>query len=145
MLGITSIVLSKCLYFIVGSFTLLLPLYTWKRLFHQFQQMREETLFLQRHNCCVTFFQGKGFAGWPPHKDRLGYAMPTHQEVYEPVLYFLRTAKYSLDIAVMILCVRKIIETLCEIAEKGVRIRLIMDYERSDTETIQRLKQSGNG
>lgn len=139
-----SMVPRNCLYFIAGSFALLLPLYTWKRLLRQLEQMREEKLFHQRHNCCVTYSQGKGYAGWPPHKERLSYVLLTHQEVYEPLLYFLQTAKYTLNIAVMILSVRRIIETLCEIARKGVCVRLLMDYDKSDTETIQKLKQSGN-
>lgn len=132
------------LYIVLGSFSILLPLYTWKRLFRRLQKNKEKDLFWQRHNCCVTYFSGKGLAGWPPYKNRIGSTLLTCDQLYEPILYFLRTAKFKVCIAVMMLTVDVIEETLCEIARKGVHVCLLLDYVKSDAKRVDRMKQAGN-
>lgn len=132
---------SKLFCFIIGSVSVLLPWYTWKRLFKQIQLKRAEKLFYHRHNCCVRYFKDKGFTGWPPNKQK--NLLLLNEEIYQPLLYFLETAKCNIDIAVMILNVRKIEEVLCQIAKKGVVIRLIMDYDKSQSKTIEKLTRAG--
>lgn len=134
---------TRILYMVLGALCLFFPLYSWKRLFRQLQRMRETRLFYQRHNCCVTYFKGKGFAGWPPYKNRVGFNTLDSTKNYEPILYFLRTTKYSISIAVMILNVIAIEETLCSLANRGVHVRLLLDYDTSDVKIVQRLKRSG--
>lgn len=133
----------RAFYIFVGAVSLLLPLYTWRRLIKQLRQMNKTKLFYQRHNCCVTYFKSKGFTGWPTHESDVEFSLLNGTCIYEPVLYFLRTAKFSVNIAVMILNVKAIEETLSNIAEKGVRVRLILDYDKCDLETVQRLRRSG--
>lgn len=130
-------------YVLIGAFSLIVPLYTWKRLYQQLCLLRETKLFHQRHNCCVTYFKGKGFAGWPPHKERLGYNIIESDQIYEPILYFLRTAKYSVNVAVMILNINVIEEVLCKIAKRGVLVRLVLDYDKCYFKSVNRLKQAG--
>lgn len=133
----------RILYAVVGALSLLVPFYTWKRLFQQWHQLKETKLFYQRHNCCVTYYKDKGFAGWPPYTNRLGLSLDEGVQIYEPVLYFLRTAQYNLKIAVMLLNVSVIEETLCDLARKGINVQLLMDYDRSDAECVQKLKRAG--
>lgn len=133
----------RLLYIVAGAFSLLLPFYTWNRLYRRLRELSETKLFHERHNCCVTYFNGKGFAGWPPQKDRLGLSVLESDQIFEPILYFLRTAKYSVDIAVMILNVSAIERTICDIAKKGVVVRLLLDYDKCSVGSVQKLKESG--
>lgn len=128
---------------VLGFVSLLLPIYTWKRLYKKIQKIREEKLFFERHNCCVCYCKGT-MTGWPPHRERLYLTLTTIEQLYEPVLYFLRTARFRIDIALMIINVIVVKTVLCELAKSGVQVRLLLDHSQADFESVQKLLQAGN-
>lgn len=101
-------------------------------LFKEWYQLEKEykkhLLYLKRHNCVVMYTNGK-MSGWPcegtsdPNESKLNVI-----KLYEPILYFIRTAKTSIDIAIMTISVECIIDELLEAVKRNVRVRIITDF-----------------
>ncbi|KAK5639025.1 hypothetical protein RI129_011517 [Pyrocoelia pectoralis] len=110
---------------------------TWSKFFYEWWKLhkkyKEHLLFLQRHNCIVSYCVGK-MGGWSSEGVKVDKWL-TLQNQYEPVLYFIRTAKYSLDIAVMILSVECITDEILLAFKRKVNVRIIVDlnYNRNST------------
>lgn len=94
------------------------------------RQYKEVKLFKSRHNC-VVMYRDKVFIGWPPIGKRLKSDIPKDrlEELYEPVLYFINTAKYSLDVAVMIITIKPIWKALADANCRGVKVRLLLNFD----------------
>lgn len=133
--------------FYLSTLLLLLPAYTWSRFLKKFIQQKsiskETELFHKRHNCCVFYFKTKGYAGWPPHKERIRVDFKNKNRIFEPILYFLQTAEKSLDVAVMMMYINVVAETLCEMQKKGVKVRIVMDHAATHNPDLRKLQLNG--
>lgn len=133
--------------FYLSALLLFLPVYTWskflKKLIQRKTILKETELFQKRHNCCVLYFKDKGYAGWPPHKERIRLDFQNKNSIFEPLLYFLQTAEKSLDIAVMMTHIKIVMKTLCDMQKKGVKIRLVLDYVAARNEDFKKLQMEG--
>ncbi|KAK5639330.1 hypothetical protein RI129_011822 [Pyrocoelia pectoralis] len=122
----------KCLKYLYYGVLIAVPTITWAQFFKEWyeqeKQYKQHLLFLKRHNCVVMYTTGK-MTGWPSqnttnqNENRLNV-----KELYEPILYFIRTAKTSIDIAVMTISVECIIDELLEAVKRNVKVRIITDF-----------------
>ncbi|KAK5640376.1 hypothetical protein RI129_011187 [Pyrocoelia pectoralis] len=127
------------------------PAYTWFKFFKEGyeleKQYKKHLLFLKRHNCAVMFSAGKRI-DWPcddsvePPDDDIKGINVIRQ--YEPILYFIRTAKESLYIATMFIHVQCIVDELLAAHKRNVIIKIIVDYNYNKNGTcIQQLQRAG--
>ncbi|KAF7282776.1 hypothetical protein GWI33_001925 [Rhynchophorus ferrugineus] len=136
---------------LVSTVLLVLPVYSWKLCFRYWQKLKkahEETvLFEARHNCVVTYRPNKGFIGWPVSEieDAKFSDNKMFEKLYQPILYFIRTSKKSLVISVMILNLNEIYSELLEARKRGVKIRIINNFQHasSSKEMIYELLKNG--
>ncbi|KAK5639329.1 hypothetical protein RI129_011821 [Pyrocoelia pectoralis] len=122
----------KCLKYLYYAVLIAVPVITWAQFFKEWYQQEKQNkqhlLFLKRHNCVVMYTRGK-MTGWPSesttnqNENRLNV-----KELYEPILYFIRTSKTSIDIAVMTISVECIIDELLEAVKRNVKVRIITDF-----------------
>lgn len=144
----TSSLPKYCGKFCAGILLLLLPIYTWRRLFKTLRQLRlqyeEKQLFYKRHNCCVMYFKSRGMSGWPPHNQRIQVSLKDGNLMYEPIMYFLQTATRTLDIAIMMIHVNVFYDVLLEACLAGVKIRLLLDHTASShNPQVKKLQKAG--
>lgn len=138
----------KWYLYLSSSLLIFIPVFMWQRCIKNILKFKKENeemnLFLKRHNCCVFYIKDKGFSGWPPNIERLSIDWRNKESLYEPLLYFLRTARWSLDIAVMMFNVNIISETLLEQLKKGVKIRIILSLKGEKNEIHSKLERAGS-
>ncbi|KAK5640406.1 hypothetical protein RI129_011217 [Pyrocoelia pectoralis] len=130
--------------------------YTWFKFFKEWyelqKQYKKHLLFLKRHNCVVMYWYnsaGKRIGDWPcddsddPADDDIKGTNVIRQ--YEPILYFIRTAKESLYIATMFIHVQCIVDELLVAHTRNVIIKIIVyyNYNKSGTTCIQQLQRAG--
>lgn len=115
----------------VGIAFLAFPLYTWMRYIRKIFNSDQNASKLHHtyHNCCVIYSKSKGYSGWPLRKEKIFVDLQNKEALFEPLLYFLRTASNSLDIAVMMIHANVVYETLHAVLKRGVKVRLVLDYE----------------
>lgn len=120
-----------------------IPIYLWAKLIQNYlkykQQIIEKKKTHNKHNCVVTYSKDSGMFGWPEYPERLPLNLSSYDKFLEPVLYFIDTAKYKLDVSVMILNCQNIIDALVQAAERNVKIRLILDARYNDVKQKMRL------
>lgn len=107
----------------------IIPVYTWSSLIKCWFKLRknwkEAKIFQDRHNCVVMFDMERGLSGYPHWKKSKTNIIANR---CEPILYFIRTAKKSIDIAVMVISSEVITEELLNAHKRGIQIRLLVDY-----------------
>lgn len=129
---------NKCSLF-VSTVLLILPVYSWKLFFRYWQELKkdheERTLFETRHNCVVTYRPNKGFFGWPvSESENVKFNNnKMFEHLYQPVIYFIKTSKKSLDISVMILNLNVIYAELLQARKRGVKIRIINNFQHTNS------------
>lgn len=110
-------------------------------------EYKEAELLKRRHNC-VVMFSDKIFRGWPPHNERKKSNIPKNclEELFDPILYFIHTAKYSLDIAFMLISVKPILKALAAAYCRGVKVRILLNFSHCEgtREDLKALKTKGN-
>lgn len=108
-----------------------IPYTTWSYLYVTYKEKKrlcdETILHYKRHNCVVTFSKGKGHFGWC-ERDETNLNISNVKSVYEPFLYFINTARETLDIAVMSMNAECIIKSLISAQQKGVKVRVISNF-----------------
>ncbi|XP_044766926.1 mitochondrial cardiolipin hydrolase-like [Coccinella septempunctata] len=121
----------------------ILPYKTWKYFYDTYKEEKdfcdEESLYHKRHNCVVTFSKGRSHIGWCGIQE-LNLNIYNVKSVYEPFLYFIDTAQKSLDVAIMSLNVKCIIESLIAAHKRGVNVRVISNFYM-DKNSLQLYKQ----
>ncbi|KAJ8926551.1 hypothetical protein NQ314_021067 [Rhamnusium bicolor] len=122
----------------------LIPYYTWKTLYYSYKSLRneyeDEILFQKRHNCVVMYTENKGMSGWPPHTGRVKLDINKKNSLdtlHEPILYFINTAKKSLDIAFMLLDVNSIYMALKRAHERGIKLRILLNYDHCESRLVE--------
>ncbi|XP_030767743.1 uncharacterized protein LOC115891431 [Sitophilus oryzae] len=135
---------------VTSSILLVIPIYSWKSFFSYWKQLKKEhddlLLYHGRHNCTITYKANKGFTGWPQHMNNINFIRENRFEnLYEPILYFISTAKESLDIAMMIINVNSISSEILKAVKRGVKIRIINNFlhTNSNKDVIQKLMKEG--
>jgi len=136
--------------FLAATALLFIPAYSWKSFFSYWKCLQHEydqkVLFKKRHNCVVTYQPNKGLAGWPPNVSRVrASGDKLFETLYEPILYFIRTAETTLDIAVMLINVNIIYSELITARRRGVKIRIIFNFHHTDStkDHIKELMREG--
>ncbi|XP_057672633.1 uncharacterized protein LOC130904092 [Diorhabda carinulata] len=121
----------------------ILALIPWKILYNKYKtnqlKYEKQLLFHERHNCVVMYTNIKGMSGWPPYKDQIVANIKEKNcldPLYEPIIYFINTADKSLDISYMIIAIQKVYNTIIEACKRGVKIRLLMNFEESKNNLI---------
>lgn len=133
--------------FYLSVFLFIVPVYTWSKFLKSFikrkSALKETELFQKRHNCCVVYFKRKGYAGWPPHKERIRVDFQNKHAIFEPLLYFLQTAEKTLDIAVMMMHIEVVTKMLCDVQTKGIKVRIILDHSAMHSTNLKTLRIKG--
>lgn len=115
------------------------PVCSWALFLKKWQSKQRDTnkhlLFLQKHNCVVTFQANKGYRGWPPNLRTVATPTLTKtlENLIEPLLYFIQTAERSLDMAVMILNLKSVYSELSEALKRGVKVRILCNFQHSNS------------
>lgn len=132
---------------------LIIPLsfFTCRSLYNSYMQLstqyKEAIMFKKRHNC-VVMYRDKSFIGWSPEEKKWKSNIPKDnlEELYEPLLYFINTAKSSLDVAFMIISIKPIWNALADAHQRGVEVRLLLNFNHCDgmREDIKNLMRKGN-
>lgn len=121
--------------------------YLWYNLYCTYKKYKseceEKLLFQKRHNCVVTYYPQKGIMGWPPHIKRIKPSIQNIDVLFEPFIYFITTAEHSIDVAIMLLGVKSIINALKDTYKKGIQIRIIVNKENSFISELKLLKLAG--
>ncbi|XP_072399162.1 mitochondrial cardiolipin hydrolase-like [Diabrotica undecimpunctata] len=129
-----------------------LAIIPWKVFYSKYKyfqkQYEEQLLFQNRHNCVVMYTVAKGMSGWPPHKDRILPDITSKDglyPMYEPLIYFIKTAEKSIYVAYMFIEIQEIMDALVEAHERGVKVRILLNFEhnKSDVGSIQKLISKG--
>lgn len=102
---------------------------------------KNKLIFHKRHNCVVCYDPNEGMSGWPPSSTRIKPSLQNLDILYEPLIYYIETAKKTLDIAVMLLSTKSVIKSLKEAQQRGVKIRIIVNEENSSN--IASIKSMG--
>ncbi|KAJ8919630.1 hypothetical protein NQ315_006156 [Exocentrus adspersus] len=115
---------------------ILVPLFTWRNLYETYRSLKrkydEDVLFQKRHNCVIMYSEFKGMSGWPPHLERIKVDFDKENclaRLREPVIYFIDTARVSLDIAFMLVTVKSVYQALIRARHNGIRVRLLLNFE----------------
>ncbi|KAG5899255.1 hypothetical protein JTB14_035433 [Gonioctena quinquepunctata] len=77
----------------------------------------------------------KGMSGWPPYEERIVPDITTQNWcdiLYEPIMYFLDTAKNTVDVAIMMISVKKIYQALINARRRNVKVRVLLNYEHCE-------------
>ncbi|KAH1004233.1 mitochondrial cardiolipin hydrolase-like [Dendroctonus ponderosae] len=106
---------------------LIIPIYLFKYYRQLKRDYEEKLLFSKRHNCVVTYRPRKGFFGWPLDCDSKKCSPNNVEELYQPLLYFIRTAQHSLDVCVMHITVNCLVSELVKAKRRGVQIRALLN------------------
>lgn len=110
-------------------------------------EYKEAELLKKRHNC-VVMFRDKKFTGWPPYIERKKSNIQKNclEELYDPILYFIYTAKYSLDIAFMLITVKPILNAVADANGRGIKVRILLNFSHCEStrENLKALKNKGN-
>ncbi|KAJ8964445.1 hypothetical protein NQ317_013855 [Molorchus minor] len=117
---------------ITSTAIIIIPFYIYKTYRTLKNEYQEKLLFYDRHNCVVMYNGTQGMSGWPPHTGRIKLNLKKEnclEVIHEPVLYFIRTAKISLDVAFMLLGINSVYVALKQARGRGVKIRLLVNYE----------------
>lgn len=128
-------------FIVISSAALILvPYFTWKNLYNSYKNLKnkydEELLFYKRHNCVVMYSGIKGVSGWPPHTERIKLNLNKQNclaEVREPVIYFIDTAKKSLELAFMLINVNVVYKALVRAHQRGVKVRILLNFEHCES------------
>lgn len=111
-----------------------------------FKHHEEVKLFKERHNC-VVMYRDKVFTGWPPIGKQIksNIVKDSIAELYEPLHYFITTAQFSLDVALMTISMKPIYKALSQAANRGVKVRLLLNFEHAHVckEDIKDLLRQG--
>lgn len=129
--------LKNKLWLLSSAALLVLPLYTWRRLIKSYRKeihnYENDILFHNRHNCVVMYSPKKGMSGWPPNTGRVKPKIVDGiGTLFEPIIYFINTATQTLDIAMMILSFNGVLNALVEANKRGVKIRLLLNYNHAE-------------
>lgn len=118
---------------------ILVPYFTWKSLYNSYNNLKnkydEEVLFYKRHNCVVIYSGVKGMSGWPPHTERVKLDFNNQNclaELREPIIYFIDTAKKSLELAFMMINVNSVYKALIRAHQRGVKVRILLNFEHCE-------------
>lgn len=109
-------------------------------------EYEEAELFKKRHNC-VVMFRDNMFTGWPPYNEREKNSVAKRlEELYEPLLYFVHTAKNSLDMAFMLINIKPVFKALTDAHSRGVKVRLLLNFSHCESvkADLRTLKKEGN-
>ncbi|KAL1518199.1 hypothetical protein ABEB36_001860 [Hypothenemus hampei] len=118
---------------------IIVPTYAWTSFFTYWNKKIAEYANKQHvyktHRCVITYRASKGLFGWPTNvtqsiKPNIK-SETLLSNLYEPFESFLRTAQSSLDIAVMIINVNTIYIEIIKARRRGVKIRVIFNFEHS--------------
>jgi phosphatidylserine/phosphatidylglycerophosphate/cardiolipin synthase-like enzyme len=105
-------------------------LYLWKKLYKTYitlgKQYQEQEVFYERHNCTIMYSR-KQITGWPPDY-KITIDTNNLDRFLEPYLYFIDTAKYTLDIAVMTFTMKQLLNAVQNALKRGVKVRLIANF-----------------
>ncbi|XP_028144520.1 uncharacterized protein LOC114338142 [Diabrotica virgifera virgifera] len=119
-----------------------LAIIPWKIFYSKYKyyqnQYEEKLLFQNRHNCVVTYTATKGIAGWPPHNDRILPDITSKDglcALYDPFIYFIKTSEKSIEVAYMFILIQEILDALVEAHERGVKVRILLNFEHNKTDT----------
>ncbi|XP_050310560.1 mitochondrial cardiolipin hydrolase [Anthonomus grandis grandis] len=121
-------------YTIITSVTcLIIPYYAWRSLFKYREQLKqflaEEQVFVERHNCVITYKANEGISGWFPNKNLMApRAEKIYEDLYAPVIYFIQTARHTLDVAFMLISVNLIYVELVKAKRRGVKVRILCNF-----------------
>lgn len=109
-------------------------------------EYKEKTKHYENHNCVVIYSKIHGVLGWPGYKrDITQISCHNTHDAFLPLLYFLNTTKESLDIAVMTLTSKVILNALFALTKKGIKVRLIINYDQMlKKSVIKELLKNGN-
>lgn len=140
--------------FACSTIFIFLSFYSWKSLYSTYKSLKSRyqkiVLHRQRHNCVVMYHATKGYNGWPPFSNTRVHSdistKTTLDQMFEPIVYFINTATFSLDIAVMLLNIQAIHDALLLACRRGIRVRILLNFEDGrlrDTDNIQELKSEG--
>lgn len=104
----------------------------------------EINLFKKRHNC-VVMYREKVVLGWPPVERLLkSNVLKQHfEDLFEPLLYFINTAAFSLEVAVMLISVQPILKAFSIANKRGVKIRIILNLEHCKDINLKELVKEG--
>ncbi|KRT81466.1 hypothetical protein AMK59_5917 [Oryctes borbonicus] len=92
-------------------------------------QQKEE--YFRKHNCVVTYSKIHGVTGWPGFEnDTTLISCNNCHDTFLPLLYFLSTTQETLDIAMMTLSSNVILSALFDLAKKGIKLRLVINYDQ---------------
>ncbi|KAK9877192.1 hypothetical protein WA026_016940 [Henosepilachna vigintioctopunctata] len=119
-------ILLKCVIILVPPYIVCKYLYV--RYKDDRKRYEEAVLFRKRHNCVVMYRSGKGHSGWPTLISANNISIKNIDLLYEPFMYFIDTAKKSLDIAIMSISVKPIIDALINAHKRGIKIRVISNF-----------------
>lgn len=111
----------------------IIPIYLLKYYRKLKRDYEKRLLFSKRHNCVVTYQPMKGFFGWPLDSEGENDSPDVIEELYEPIMYFIRTAQHSLDLCVMHLTVNCLVSELVTAKRRGVRIRILLNFPANKT------------
>ncbi|XP_074028048.1 phospholipase D [Leptinotarsa decemlineata] len=118
---------------------IIIPYYTWKSFYRTYKSLKrqydEEILFSKRHDCVVMYSSNKGMYGWPPYRERIVADITDENwcdKLYEPIIYFIDTAKFTLDVAIMMITIKQIYQALIDAQKRGVKVRILLNFEHSE-------------
>ncbi|KAL3285001.1 hypothetical protein HHI36_019130 [Cryptolaemus montrouzieri] len=126
-----------------------LPYITWQYLYKTYKEevknYEDAVLFQKRHNCVLMYYKGKGHTGWPTNSQKVDLNIKNIEILFEPFLYFINTAKTNLDIAIMSINVKSVIEALINAHERGVKVRVVSNFymNGSTTDNYKVMKRTG--
>lgn len=83
----------------------------------------------KKHNCVVSYSPITGCRGYINACSTIPPSINNLDLLAEPILYFLGTAKYQIDIAVMTITMESIFAVLKQKLRQGLNIRILVDSE----------------
>lgn len=124
-----------------------IPYFTWTHFINVYKKEKSDfqdyLLWSKRHNCVLMYAKGKGYSGWPPQYNRTSFDLTNLNLIYEPIIYFIKTAKKSLDFCVMNINLPEIIDQILETSKSGVKIRILSDLEMCSSKCLKKLSSEG--
>ncbi|XP_017780277.1 PREDICTED: mitochondrial cardiolipin hydrolase-like [Nicrophorus vespilloides] len=106
-------------------------------------QFEKTALDHRKHNCVVMYSRERGMCGWPEYPEGLKTSISTYYLFNEPLLFFVKTAKKTVDIAIMHMSLRALLDSLVDALDRGVAVRIIFDYTSMRTVDLKFLEAAG--
>lgn len=125
----------RIVFYTVPLFTWSYFLYIWKT---QRKKAADEVLYYKKNNCVITYAVDRNIRGWFESNTN-SINRNTFKMNFTPLLYFINSAKQTLDIAVMTFNINTLTEALSQLKDKGVVIRMIVD----SCETASKVQSAG--